>query len=623
MMHASKYQTVWAAIALILLATVQSVSAFYIPGFTAVSYKFGQQVQLDVNKIFSKNAQLPYAYSELDFVCQPKGPVKRTWLNLGEILRGDRFVSSDFQLQMKQDIGCQQLCTKALSGAQASNAKQLIEEEYSVEWIVDNLPGATAKTEISEGGRKMYVAGFPLGRVKDGKTYIHNHFTLVFLYEKNEKKPDEQYIVGFEVYPESYDGTDCPVDVDHPMQEIGESDVIVRYTYAVTWQETEEIKWTHRWDMYMTTSDPQIHWFAIINSFIILIFITSMVAVIIMRTLNRDISMYNEEDIEGAEEDSTGWKLVHGDVFRAPKHANLLAPVIGSGIQCLVMMTMSLALSSFGVLNPSYRGGTMSNALFFYAFGGLFSGYASTRLYIMLQGSSWRRNALVTATLLPAAMFSLMFILNCFVWAKHSSSAIPFGTFFALFAIYLFIALPLVFIGSSVASRQKPIEHPVRIHQIPRQIPEQIWYLSPNVSILTGGMMPFAVVFVELFFIFKGIWSNQYTYFIVGFLAIVFLILVATAAEISIVVVYLQLQAEDYRWYWRAFLVSAASGIYIFIYSVFYYFSRLEVTGFVPALVYFVYSLLMCGIYSLCVGSIGFFATFYFLRKIYSAIKVD
>jgi hypothetical protein len=32
--------------------------------------------------------------------------------------------------------------------------------------IVDNLPGATAKTEVSEGGRKMYVAGFPLGRIK-------------------------------------------------------------------------------------------------------------------------------------------------------------------------------------------------------------------------------------------------------------------------------------------------------------------------------------------------------------------------------------------------------------------------------------------------------------------------
>lgn len=92
------------AVALILLSViaVQPVSAFYIPGFTAVSYKDGQQVQLDVNKIFSKNAQLPFAYSELEFVCQPKGPVKRTWLNLGEILRGDRLVSSDFQVSSSE-----------------------------------------------------------------------------------------------------------------------------------------------------------------------------------------------------------------------------------------------------------------------------------------------------------------------------------------------------------------------------------------------------------------------------------------------------------------------------------------------------------------------------------------
>lgn len=85
-------------LAVVISAACQCISAFYIPGFSPVSYKDGQQVQLDVNKIFSKNAQLPYAYSELDFVCQPKGSVKRTWLNLGEILRGDRLVSSDYQV---------------------------------------------------------------------------------------------------------------------------------------------------------------------------------------------------------------------------------------------------------------------------------------------------------------------------------------------------------------------------------------------------------------------------------------------------------------------------------------------------------------------------------------------
>lgn len=121
----------------------------------------------------------------------------------------------------------------------------------------------------------------------------------------------------------SYDGEDCPEEIDHPMQELSMENPIVRYTYSVLWkevcqvtllvltryirdidhssflrQQTDQITWSNRWDMYMTTTDPQIHWFAIINSFIILIFMTAMVAVIIMRTLNRDIAMYNEEDIE-------------------------------------------------------------------------------------------------------------------------------------------------------------------------------------------------------------------------------------------------------------------------------------------------------------------------------------
>lgn len=42
---------------------------------------------------------------------------------------------------------------------------------------------------------------------------------------------------------------------------------------------------------------------------------------IIVRTLRRDIAQYNREDddLEDAIEE-TGWKLVHGDVFRPPKN---------------------------------------------------------------------------------------------------------------------------------------------------------------------------------------------------------------------------------------------------------------------------------------------------------------
>lgn len=48
-----------------------------------------------------------------------------------------------------------------------------------------------------------------------------------------------------------------------------------------------------------------------------------MVAMIMLGTLYRDISMYNQlENQEEAEE--SGWKLLHGDAFRPPVNADLL-----------------------------------------------------------------------------------------------------------------------------------------------------------------------------------------------------------------------------------------------------------------------------------------------------------
>ena len=42
-----------------------------------------------------------------------------------------------------------------------------------------------------------------------------------------------------------------------------------------------------------------------------------MIAMILVRALRKDIAQYNDASIEEAKEES-GWKLVHGDVFRPP-----------------------------------------------------------------------------------------------------------------------------------------------------------------------------------------------------------------------------------------------------------------------------------------------------------------
>jgi len=137
-----------------------------------------------------------------------------------------------------------------------------------------------------------------------------------------------------------------------------------------------------------------------------------------------------------------------------------------------------------------------------------------------------------------------------------------------------------------------------------------------------GGILPFGAVFIELFFILSSIWQHQF-YYMFGFLFLVFLILIVTCAEITIVLCYFQLCSEDYHWWWRSYLTSGSSAIYLFLYAIFYFFTKLEITSPVSILLYFGYTLIMAIIFFVLTGSIGFYSCYFFVRKIYGIIKVE
>lgn len=113
------------------------------------------------------------------------------------------------------------------------------------------------------------------------------------------------------------------------------------FTYEVKW-EPSSLSWASRWDTYLTMNDVQIHWFSIINSLFVIFFLAGILTMILVRTLRKDIARYNaDEGIDDAMEE-TGWKLVHGDVFRPPKNSKLFAAVIGSGIQIFLMALITI-----------------------------------------------------------------------------------------------------------------------------------------------------------------------------------------------------------------------------------------------------------------------------------------
>ncbi len=112
-------------------------------------------------------------------------------------------------------------------------------------------------------------------------------------------------------------------------------------------------------------------------------------------------------------------------------------------------------------------------------------------------------------------------------------------------------------------------------------------------------------------------------YYLFGFLALVFVILIVTCSEITIVLCYFQLCSEDYHWWWRAYFTSGTSALYLFAYSAFYFYSKLDITKTVPMLMYFGYmSMVSLGFFCLT-GTIGFYACYFFVRSIYAAVKID
>jgi len=289
------------------------------------------------------------------------------------------------------------------------------------------------------------------------------------------------------------------------------------------------------------------------------------------------------------------------------------------------MFLITIIFATLGFISPSNRGAIASIMLLLYSFMGVFAGYCSLRLYKMFEGESWKVVCLLTGLFFPGVIFILFISINFIVFVSSSSSlAVPFTSLLLVLAIWLGVSLPMVFLGGYFGYSKDSLTNPTNVHRIPRQIPSQSWYISPPFSYLMGGILPFGAVFIELYFIMSSIWLNKF-YFVFGFLFLVFFILIITCSEITIVMIYFQLCNADYRWWWRSFLTSGFSSFYLFIYSAFYFFTKLSTSSshLVMSMVFFGYMSIISFFFFILTGTIGFFACFWFVRTIYGSIKVD
>eukprot|EP00522_Entomoneis_paludosa_P018232 CAMPEP_0172449448 /NCGR_PEP_ID=MMETSP1065-20121228/8152_1 /TAXON_ID=265537 /ORGANISM="Amphiprora paludosa, Strain CCMP125" /LENGTH=572 /DNA_ID=CAMNT_0013201127 /DNA_START=1 /DNA_END=1716 /DNA_ORIENTATION=+ len=559
----------------------QSALGFYVPGVAPQTFKKGEDVPLKVNALTSTRTQIPRDYYRLPFCAPDEGP-KMASENLGEFLTGNKIQSSPFKLNMLTETYCTKLCQITLDKLQAAKLRLHIKYGYHNNWIIDNLPSAAIGVGKKGERRKRYAGGFPVGFMATDNQlpYVYNHVNINVDYHAYE---DEGYrVVGFAVEPlsvkhefqggfqwdgASTEGLQKPLDTCSTTRHLQRGDISlsqvvkpqekILYTYDVTWIQSD-VEWSSRWDVYLSEDHlvpAQVHWYSITNSILVVVFLSFLVISILVRNLRRDIAAYNalaaiaDEEDEEEKEDEKGWKLVHADVFRPPQnHSMLYCVFLGSGAQLGITLLFAIVLSAVGFLSPARRGSLMTAFLVFYMLSGIFAGYLSSRLYKSFRGRQWQLCTVITALLFPGIAFGTFLFFNIILFFLHSSASAPFLDVVIVAAMWCCVSIPLVFVGAYFGYKAEAIEFPTVTSTIARAIPEPPnVFMKPIVGIALAGAIPFVAAYVELFFIMTSLWMDQF-YYVFGFTLIVYIIMIVTCAEVTVLLVYYQLCAENHRW---------------------------------------------------------------------------
>ncbi|XP_046864123.1 transmembrane 9 superfamily member 1-like [Xenia sp. Carnegie-2017] len=573
------------------------ILVFLINTVYAGNIEDGKKILLYVNKVGPYfNPHETYHYYSLP-VCAPEKIEQRS-LTLGEVLKGDRMAESIYEIHFKKSFSNKQVCSRRLSSADLRQLRNAIEDHYYFEFVLDDIRLHGFIGHFSEGHLLPHTQSVQL--------FTHLHFIIT--YNGNQ-------IISANV------STGAPVD----LPETGEMKN-VQFTYGVEFVKTKETKRVRNTDGDFFPQSLEIHWLSIINSAVLVFLLIGFVIIILMRVLKNDFARYNvdENDLEGGQEqDDYGWKIINTDVFRFPNYKSWLCAILGNGSQFLTICFGIILMAIFGMFSVHRHGSMNTASVLIYALTCCVSGYVASSMYKKIGGINWAWNIVLTATLFAVPFFVIWSIMNSVAWYNNSTQALPFTTIVLLMLIWLIVGFPLTVIGGIFGKNwSSPFGAPCRTKNIPREIPQPVWYRSHFVHMIVGGFLPFSAISVELYYIFSTIWGHDH-YTLYGILLIVFLILLSVTACISIALTYFQLSSEDYRWWWRSVFSSGSTGLFVFFYSMFYFMKRSSMSGAVQTTQFLGWTILICYIFFLMLGTVSFFVSLHFIKYIYVNLKND
>eukprot|EP00211_Chloroparvula_japonica_P001496 CAMPEP_0119127560 /NCGR_PEP_ID=MMETSP1310-20130426/6065_1 /TAXON_ID=464262 /ORGANISM="Genus nov. species nov., Strain RCC2339" /LENGTH=583 /DNA_ID=CAMNT_0007117831 /DNA_START=120 /DNA_END=1871 /DNA_ORIENTATION=+ len=569
-------------------------------------------------------------YYELN-VCRPPGGVLDRTETIEELLFGRRAMSSPYNVEVGETTNCAILCTRTVRPDQAQQFRDRIKGKFRVNMLVDGLP-AVQPDFLGAMGRRAQL-GVDLGYIDTGGdgggVFLYNHLNIKISFHRAHGTGGFQ-IVGFEVVPVSIDHS-ARLDGQGPCVSLTSSPqrlnmveaTTVTWSYSVVWEENRDLHWRDRWNGYarLTGHQVDVHWLSLGTSLAVIVVLTVVTGYIVASSLRADIRrLRREPDGDNSGDlDETGWKLVHGDVFRRPVARVALCVAVASGSNLFAALLVGFLFALADVLLTTGVG-TLTVLSTAFILCSPLAGYVAAQLHDVVGARRYMVCLVSTAFAYPFSMGVLLSVLHRTSGEASPAHFFPLGPTQPGFYVSVMVHAALVFAGARLARRYPLPPPPVQTSDFPRPVPPQPAYLRPVPLVLLGGLLPFCTVFYEMYFVLSSMWHHP-SFYLFGTLAVFFFFIMS--AEVSIVAVYFQLCCENYRWWWRAFLVPASVGLYVFLFAMYWLISQLATLQWSTIMLFLVHAFILSASISLIAGFIGFYASLAFVYVIYGFLKVD
>lgn len=179
------------------------------------------------------------------------------------------------------------------------------------------------------------------------------------------------------------------------------------------------------------------------------------------------------------------------------------------------------------------------------------------------------------------------------------------------------IALNAVFFWAVIKNSTPPETPKVKIRGM--VVKKKPWYLDNWCLVAVGGVLPFISIALELSFLLRSLLTYQ-LYIMHGFLIISFLQVLICLACVGIASTYLILNTEDPNWQWPAFFSGGVLGMYILLYSIYFY---TFISGWDNILTYILNMAGICTLIFLASGFVSYSIARCFVHKLYERLKND